>query len=154
VLEIPALSPSNPPEECIVFWLGDSFTAIPNLSKYWSANSRKSSNGGNLFNGTPGGRALKIESIDLQGEQCSGVEQIVKGPTTSGLPSDLLVLGEHRLVIFSSGKSKTQFQSSTVALTERNTIANAGNLTVGGIDQALERMDRGGGLPNKSLLFQ
>lgn len=76
VLELPSTSPTNPTEESIVFWLGDSFAIIPSLSKYWATHSRKGGGSGNLFNSTPGGRLIRLEGIDLQGERCTGIDQI------------------------------------------------------------------------------
>jgi hypothetical protein len=147
VVEVPSSSATRPAEESIVFWLGESFSVIPSLSKYWAANSRKSTSGsGNLFNGTPGGRMIKLESIDLRGERCSGIEQIAKlsiAPATSptALSSDVVILGEHRLIILSAGKqvhSRVE-RENRMALVE--TDANVGELDVMGIDRALTRME-------------
>jgi hypothetical protein len=155
IVEVPPASPSNPPEESIIFWLGDSFASIPSLSKYWAANSRKSSNGGNLFNGTPGGRMTKLENIDLQGERCSGIDQVAKQHTATGLPTDVLILGEHRFTILSVGKPTSQFQAPLrMALVEKNTNV-VGELDVVGIDQALARMESSNtSLVSKSRLYQ
>jgi len=151
VVEVPSSSPSHPSEEAIVFWLGESFTIIPSLSKYWAANARKSASGGNLFNGTPGGRMIKLEGIDLQGERCSGIDQLAKSQTSTGLPSEILVLGEHRFTILSGGKQPVQFQTSTrYPLVEKQT--NAGDLDVVGIDQALARMENSNGFGSKPLI--
>ena len=147
VVDVPSTSPTNPAEESIVFWLGETFTIIPSLSKYWAANARKSANGGNLFNGTPGGRMVKLEHIDLLGERCSGVDQIVRTNASSGLPSDILILGEHRFTLL-LGKATSQSQSSNrIALVEKKT--NSGELDVIGIDQALARMESSNGFGGK-----
>lgn len=152
VIDVPSASPSSPSEESIVFWLGDTFILIPNLSRYWAANARKSSNGTNLFNGAPGGRPIKLEGIDLQGERCSGIDQLVKTHVSTGLPSDILILGEHRFTIVSVGNVTSQFQVSTRnALVEKS--INIGELDVVGIDQALARMEKGNGLGSKSRNF-
>jgi hypothetical protein len=153
VIDVPSTSPSSPSEESIVFWLGDSFTIIPNLSKYWAANARKSSNGSNLFNGAVAGRMIKLEGIDLQGERCSGIDQLIKAhPSTGLLPSDIVILGEHRFTILSAGKPQSQFQPSTrLALVEKST--NSGELDVVGIDQALARMEYSNGFGSKSRNF-
>ena len=149
VVEVPSSSPTRPPDESIVFWLGDSFTVISNLSRYWTANARKTTGGtGNLFNGTPGGRMIRLENIDLHGERCSGIEQI-PGPSAStsssaSLSSEIVILAEHRFVILSAGKP-----SQTVAAAARGerrmalgeTSANWAELDVTGIDRALARME-------------
>jgi len=156
VLEAPSSSPTSPSDESVVFWLGESFTIIPNLTKYWNANARKSSSGGNLFNGTPGGRMIRLESVDLQGERCSGIEQILKPKSSGGLPTEILILGEHRFIILSAGRSAPSFAASTrLALVEKtsNSIANSGGeLNVEDIDQALARMDNKGFSSKRKLL--
>lgn len=148
VLEVPTSSPTSPSDESIVFWLGDSFATIPNLTKYWNANARKSASGGNLFNGTPGGRMIRLEAVDLQGERCSGIEQILKPRSSGGLPTEILILAEHRFTILSAGRSAPSFAASTrLALVEKtnNSIANGGGeLNVEDINQALARMDNKG----------
>ncbi len=143
VVEVPSTSPSSPSQESVVFWLGETFTLIPSLAKYWAANSGKPAGGsGNLFGSTPGARMIKLEGIDLQGERCSDVEQIVKTQSSTGLPSDVLILGEHRFTILSRGKQVREPQSQPagrLALTEK--AANGMELDVVGIDQALARME-------------
>ena len=140
VAEVPSSSPTNSAEDSIVFWLGESFTVIPSLTKYWTANARKSTSG-NPLNSTPSARATKLESVNLQGERCSGIDQIVKSNFSTGLPSDILILGEHRFTILTAGQAKALFQSTgQLALVERPA---AGELDVVGIDQALLRMENG-----------
>ena len=160
VVEVPSSSATSPAEESIIFWLGESFTVIPSLSKYWAANARKSTGGsGNLFNGTPGGRMIKLENIDLQGERCSGIEQIAKlvalpAISTTSLSSDVMILGEHRFIILSAGKSTPAVRGETrMVLVE--TVTNSGELDVMGIDRALTRMenrDTSGFLGKRKLL--
>lgn len=137
VVEVPSSSPTNPAEDSIVFWLGDSFTVIPSLAKYWATTARKST-AGNPLNGTLGSRLTKLEGIDLQGERCTGIDQIVK----PGLPSDILILGEHRFTIITVGQAKPLFQpTGHLAQTDKRPIA--GELDVVGIDEALMRMENG-----------
>ncbi|TAQ89839.1 hypothetical protein B7494_g1825 [Chlorociboria aeruginascens] len=93
VVEVPSSSSTNPSEESVVFWLGESFAVIPSLPKFWIANSRKGSGGsGNLFNGAPGGRLIRLESVDLQGERCSGIDQLVKTHVSPGFPTEILIV--------------------------------------------------------------
>ena len=92
---------------------------------------------------------IKLESIDLQGERCSGIDQFVKSHASAGLPSDILIVGESRFTILSVGKQVSNFQASKrMALVEKNT--NAGELDVIGIDQALARMEKSNGFGPKS----
>lgn len=142
VVELPTNSPTNAAEDSIVFWFGDSFTIIPSLAKYWATNARKST-ASNPFSGTPGSRATKLEGIDLQGELCSGIDQIVRGDSSTVLPSDVLILGEHRFTILTTRQANPQFQATgQLALVQKE--PSAGELDVVGIDEALFRMENGG----------
>ena len=90
---------------------------------------------------------IKLESIDLQGERCSGIEQIVKTATSStGLSSEILILGEHRFTLLVSGKPlrerPAEKSASRLALVEKS--INGGQLDVFGIDKALTRMESTG----------
>ncbi|KAH8595279.1 hypothetical protein B0O99DRAFT_672428 [Bisporella sp. PMI_857] len=142
-------------DESIVFWLGESFAVIPSLSKYWTANVRKSVTGGNIFNGTPGGRIIKLESIDLQGERCSGIDQLPKTKTApNGLPADIIILGEHRFTILSAGKPVSQFQTSTRIILSEKSNNNSGELLdVSAIDQVLSQMENTNGFEARRKLF-
>ena len=60
VLEVPSTSPTSPSDESVIFWLGESFTIIPCLAKYWAANHAKVARGsGTLFGGSSGDRPHK-----------------------------------------------------------------------------------------------
>jgi hypothetical protein len=139
VLEVPASSPTSPSEESVLFWLGETFTIIPNLSKYWAANASKKSGSG-PFAGAAGVRAIKLDSVELQGERCSAVAQIPKSST--GTQSDIVIVAEHRFVILSMGKQARQREGRMV-LVEKTTKGGVGELDVVGIEQALARMENG-----------
>jgi hypothetical protein len=139
VLEVPASSPTSPSEESVLFWLGETFTIIPNLSKYWAANASKKSGSG-LFAGAAGVRAIKLDSVELQGERCSAVAQIPK--LSTGTQSDIVIVAEHRFVILSTGKQARQSEGRMV-LVEKTTNGGVGELDVVGIEQALARMENG-----------
>ncbi|KUJ10721.1 uncharacterized protein LY89DRAFT_626259 [Mollisia scopiformis] len=141
VMDMPVSSPTSPPEESILFWFGETYAVIPSLAKYWSAH--KNGGSGNLFTGPSGARMIKIENIDLQGERCSGVEQIPRNAPSSSLATDILVLAEHRFTILTTGK---QSKPSTVPKPETRLVlaekaTNGGELDVIGIEQALTRME-------------
>ncbi|KAN0101956.1 hypothetical protein V8E51_012466 [Hyaloscypha variabilis] len=140
VLEVPSSSPTSPSEESVLFWLGETFTIIPNLSKYWAANAGKKSGPG-PFTGTPGTRASKIDNVDLQGERCSAVVQISKSST--GAHPDIVIVAEHRLVILSTGKPIRQSEGRMVLVDKSTNGASGGELDVVGIEQALARMENG-----------
>ena len=85
---------------------------------------------------------IKIEKVNLQGERCSGIEQIAKTHTPAGLRTDVIILGEHRFSILTTGKpSPRPRPSDRLALVEKST--NSGELDVVGIDQALAIMENG-----------
>ncbi|KAF8860645.1 hypothetical protein BDZ45DRAFT_587947 [Acephala macrosclerotiorum] len=143
VMSYPTSSPTSPPKESILFWFGETYALIPSLSKYWSAHKHGGS--GSLFTGPSGARIVRVENIDLQGERCSGVEQISRNATSTSLTSDILVLGEHRFTILTTSK---QLKPATASKPENRLIlaeksANGGELDVIGIDQALSRMENG-----------
>lgn len=142
VTEVPSTSPTNPAEDSVVLWLGESFTAIPSLAKYWAGSARKSA-AGSSHSGAAGSRAVRLENIDLYRERCSGVEQIVKERPATGLRTDILILGEHRFTIVSTGYAKPAAQQvGQPSLAEGGPATE--ELDVVGIDQALLRMENGG----------
>jgi hypothetical protein len=139
VLEVPSSSPTIPSEDSVLFWLGETFAIIPNLSKYWAVNAGKKTGSG-LFTGTTGVRAIKLDNVELQGERCSAVAQIPK--LSQGVPSNIMIVAEHRFVILSTGKQARQSEGRMV-LVEKGTNGGVGELDVVGIEQALARMENG-----------
>lgn len=111
VTPLPA-SATTTADESVTLWIGSSdhvFT-IPGLLKFWDAQIRKSAGGGvNLFSGAQPTRMIRLSdlSVGLMGEQCTGVGAIVRfpenggmsAPGSEGLPVDVVVCGESRLVI-------------------------------------------------------
>ncbi|KAL3426396.1 hypothetical protein PVAG01_03187 [Phlyctema vagabunda] len=145
VIELASTSPTSPAEETIVFWYGESFISIPNLSKYWAAHNRKGSGGsGSLFNNNAAGRMIKLDGIDLRGERCTGIEQIARLGSVSSQPTEVVILGEHRFTIWYSGKSTSQQIVLRPAVDEME-VDSDGELDMIGIDQALSRMEKGNG---------
>jgi len=143
VVEVASPSPTSPADESVVFWLGETFTVIPNLAKYWAANVGQKSGSG-LFTGTSGTRSIKLDSVELQGERCSAIAQIAK---SSGQQSDIIIVGEHRFVILSTGKQVRQQSEGRLVLAEKST--DGMELDVVGIEQALARMENGNGARRK-----
>lgn len=147
VVEVPSRSPTSAPEESVLFWIGESFAVIPNLTRYWVAASRRdhTSGSGNLFSGTtPTARLLKLEGVDLQGERCFGIDQLSRpSPPASGLQSEILIIAEHRFTVLSAPKPKTTQNrplEDRLAVMEMN--ASTGELDVVGIDRALDMMEQ------------
>lgn len=137
ILPLPSFSTSTSSDDSVAFWYGETFAIIPSLSKYWSSHQ---AGGSNPFAGTNGGRLVKLDTFDLQGECCSGIVQIPKVQSSGGPLFEILVLGEHRFTIVSlaSQAKKPQFRSSgKLQLGERST--NSGGLE--DIDRALALME-------------
>ncbi|KAI8945540.1 hypothetical protein F4801DRAFT_124162 [Xylaria longipes] len=111
VTPLPA-STTTTADESVTLWIGSSdhvFT-IPGLLKFWDAQIRKGSGGGvNLFSGAQPTRMIRLSdlSVGLMGERCTGVGAIVRfsetgglsTPGNEGLPVDVVVCGESRLII-------------------------------------------------------
>ncbi|KAI9643553.1 hypothetical protein NHQ30_008172 [Ciborinia camelliae] len=160
VLEVPSASSQLAYEESVLFWLGESCTLIPSLSKYWSANPRKGQSSANIFNTSPGSRPIKLEHVDLLGEACTGIDQALKSSisphTRTEISTDLFIMGEHRFTIFIGGKSLARKQNPNAYalqlvqnredededMTDNRMIGvGSGELDVNDIDRALARME-------------
>ncbi|KAI1768477.1 hypothetical protein GGR53DRAFT_462444 [Hypoxylon sp. FL1150] len=111
VTSVPA-SATTTADESVALWIGgaEHIFVIPGVLKFWDAQVRKGAGGGvNLFSGAQPTRMVRLNdlSVGLMGERCTGVGAIVRfsesGDTISagheGLPVELLVCGETRLVI-------------------------------------------------------
>ncbi|TGJ84605.1 hypothetical protein E0Z10_g4168 [Xylaria hypoxylon] len=99
-------------DENVTLWIGSSdhvFT-IPGLLKFWDAQIRKGAGGGvNLFSGAQPTRMIRLTdlSVGLMGERCTQVGAMVRfsetggmsTPGREGLPVDVVVCGESRLII-------------------------------------------------------
>ncbi|KAI1097975.1 hypothetical protein F4804DRAFT_326015 [Jackrogersella minutella] len=111
VTPLPA-STTTAADESVALWIGSAehVFVIPGVLKFWDAQIRKGVGGGvNLFSGAQPTRMVRLSdlSVGLMGERCTGVGAIVRfeenggaGPSTNeGLPVELLVCGEARVVI-------------------------------------------------------
>lgn len=110
-------------EESVVLWIGGSDTlvcVIPIVSKFWETQIRRSVGGGvNLFSGAQPSRMVRLTELNagLLGERCCGVDAVPKVTATrhatassevpydppanesTGLPVELVIRGESRLVV-------------------------------------------------------
>ncbi|ORY60848.1 uncharacterized protein BCR38DRAFT_47904 [Pseudomassariella vexata] len=96
-------------DESAVLWIGGSehVTVIPGLLKFWEAQLRKGTGGGvNLFSGAQPTRMIRLSdlAVGLMGERCIGVGAMCRfgggdDPANEGLPIEVLVCGESRLVV-------------------------------------------------------
>ncbi|OTA95207.1 hypothetical protein M434DRAFT_9964 [Hypoxylon sp. CO27-5] len=111
VTPLPA-SATTTNDESVALWIGgaEHVFVIPGVLKFWDAQIRRGAGGGvNLFSGAQPTRMVRLSdlSVGLMGERCTGVNAIVRfvengGVSSSGnegLPVELVVRGETRLVI-------------------------------------------------------
>lgn len=96
-------------DESAVIWIGgaEHVVVIPGVLKFWEAQLRKGVGGGvNLFSGAQPTRMIKLNDlvVGLMGERCIDVGAIPKlnsedSSSTEGLPIEVIVCGESRLVV-------------------------------------------------------
>lgn len=130
-------------DECVVLWLEDSYVVIPSLRAHFDAQARRSGGGnsGNLFSGgSSANRPIRLEGVTLRGERCCGVRQLSqRSPLPeSGLPTEILLIGEHRLIIVCSQTLAPRRETKSRV---ENQIAVSGKLSVMEIDQVLSQME-------------
>ncbi|KAM4064559.1 hypothetical protein HRG_005074 [Hirsutella rhossiliensis] len=103
-------------DESLVLWIGgqEHVCVIPAISKFWDSQLRRGHGGGvNLFSGAQPTRMVKLLDLStgLLGERCCGAS-LVADPTSSsgqidpdgGLPVDVLIQGESRIVVVRQGE--------------------------------------------------
>ncbi|KAK2591605.1 hypothetical protein QQS21_010702 [Conoideocrella luteorostrata] len=103
-------------DESLVLWVGglEHVCVVPAVSRFWDSQLRKGAGGGvNLFGGAQPTRMVKLADLStgLLGERCCGVNLLLASPQPGakseedgGLPVDVLVQGESRLVIVRYGE--------------------------------------------------
>ncbi|KAJ1325878.1 Nucleoporin NUP37 [Microdochium nivale] len=117
VISLPSTTTTTS-DESIILWIGgsESVFAIPGVLKFWEAQSRQGSSAGvNLFGGAQPTRMLRLTELGagLMGERCTGVSGLVRAVKTGGLsstgndglPVEVLVRGESRLVVVQESES-------------------------------------------------
>lgn len=110
---------STQPDESVALWVGsqEHVAVIPGLYRFWETQLRKGAGGGvNLFSGAQPTRMVKLQDLatGLMGERCCGVDLLVgddAGQEDGGLPVDVLVQGETRLVVVRSADNGTDLKS-------------------------------------------
>jgi hypothetical protein len=147
VIRLPTTSTTSQAEECIAFWLEDSYCVIPNFRAYWDAQARRSSGGsGNLFaGGSQTTRMVRLEGVNLRGERCCGIDQYPReSASKSLLPTEILIVGEHRYVIASDNSHQPWDQKRRAPSSTEYQLTAPRDLDVTEIDQVLSRMENGG----------
>jgi hypothetical protein len=161
---------SIPDGDLIIIWFEDTVIKIPNLWAYWEAQLRNEipSNSGNPFSSSLEGpfqtRPAKLENVNIRREKCCGVAHFPVNPTKGALPQkiighrteankiarslhgnfqgEILVTGEHRLIILSGIKRTTEAETYPPTLGQADEQLSAtADLDVNGIDDVLERME-------------
>lgn len=130
-------------DEAVLVWHGSTITVIPNLFVHWQNKVRGS---GNLFGSGAKGEPILINNIQLGGDSCKGSSLIpshhrlglTKDDTT---PLEVLVTGDHRLVIVTSPIAEPQMPlsppSPLVSSTADQQLLTRGDLDVDGMDRIL-----------------
>lgn len=121
VIQLPSSRGPASGEESAVLWLGGSdnlVCVIPVVAKFWDTQIRRSAGGGvNLFSGAQPSRMVRVTELNagLLGERCCGVGAVPKfqrrqpapslddsdenSSESTGLPVEVLIRGESRLVV-------------------------------------------------------
>ena len=117
------------PDESLSLWVGsgDHVCVIPHVSKFWAAQLSKPSGGAGLFSSGQSSRMTKLQelSIGLLGERCCGVGMLLSPARTQdgGLPVEVVIRGETRLVIVREGPSSSS-KTSTALTTRRRLFSD------------------------------
>lgn len=132
-------------DESAVLWIGSTdpiIVAIPAVSRFWDAQLRRGSGGGiNLFSGAPPTRMIRVTEISagLLGERCTGVGLIMRDskhrhtsdtslggstPAAEGLPVDVVVQGESRLVVVRESEDNKLIANRFLGLHKKKTTDN------------------------------
>ncbi|KAL9078100.1 MAG: hypothetical protein Q9157_002983 [Trypethelium eluteriae] len=132
-------------DERLLMWYNNHVYAITNFKTYWQRNSSSQTN-----TTTSHGAAFpRVETLELQGERCNGVEQL-PGPgfPPTGLP-ELLLVGEHRLTLITK-EAETLRQMPIQALKPitrdimmddiDQTLLEREELDLGGVNRMLDTM--------------
>ncbi|KAK5995524.1 Nuclear pore protein NUP37 [Cladobotryum mycophilum] len=126
-------------DESLVLWVGglEHVCVIPGVSRFWDSQLRKGSGGGvNLFSGAQPTRMVKLLDLStgLLGERCCGVGLVADSSRNGesivddgGLPVDILIRGESRLVIVREGEDGPGKKIGDVVTSRRNRLFSRGD---------------------------
>lgn len=139
-----ASSTGGVPYDSVLIWYDNSVYRIPNLQQYWARTT--SGNTGSLY----GSGLARVESLDMQGEFISGIEQFDLESTAAKITNqrDLLVVAERRLILLGSeiksGKDVTLFrgeqeQDGQVKSADQTMLASQ-ELDLAGMSRVLDGM--------------
>ena len=136
---------TGPGEESAVLWLGGTdpiLSVIPVISRFWDSQLRRAVGGGvNLWSGAQPTRMIRLTDLGagLMGERCTGAAAIPKpsrggvagangssaakenGPShAEGLPIEVLLQGESRLVIVHEGEDASSLTTRLLGARKRS----------------------------------
>ncbi|KOS18084.1 hypothetical protein ESCO_002800 [Escovopsis weberi] len=125
-------------DESLILWVSglEHVCVIPGVSRFWDSQLRKGAGGGvNLFSGAQPTRMVKLLDLStgLLGDRCCGVGLIADPPRQNdgnadegGLPVDIVILGESRLVIVREGEDGPGRKIGDVVLARKQRLVPRG----------------------------
>jgi hypothetical protein len=132
-------------EDSVVMWYGAEVHRIPDLAKFWARTVT-----GSKGNSLPGPGLLHLQDLSMLGEAITSVGQFRKETRTT-VPRDILIAGEHRLVIATTTPKEVREGLSANSARERaeeedakkadNALLIRGELDLGGMDRLLGDME-------------
>ncbi|KAK0712701.1 hypothetical protein B0T26DRAFT_677127 [Lasiosphaeria miniovina] len=141
---------AEPGDESAILWLGGAdpiVSVIPVISRFWDAQLRRAGGGGvNLWSGAQPTRMIRLAdlSVGLLGERCTGAIAIPKQsrsvfgtkrpsspgengtPSPEGLPVEVLVQGESRIVVVHESEEATSSLTSRLVGARKKTRPDNG----------------------------
>lgn len=143
-------------DEAVLVWHGNTIAVIPSLFIHWQNKARRS---GNLFGSGAKGEPRMINNIRLGGELCKEASLIPShqrpDPANDGATHpEVLVTGDHRLVIVTTPIVKPQLPSSPpsplLSSATDQQLLTRGDLNVDGMDRILSSMSNGQVTPTRN----
>lgn len=143
-------------DEAVLAWHGSTVAVIPSLFIHWQNKARGS---GNLFGSGAKGEPKMVYNIQPGGESCKEASLM---PSSHRLGSakdeathpDILVTGDHRLVIVTSPIAEPQMPfsppSPLLSSTTDQQLLTRGDLDVNGMDRILAGMSKSQTTPTRS----
>ncbi len=143
VLPVQDASNSRADDEAVLAWHGSTIAVIPSLFMHWQNKARGS---GNLFGSGAKGEPKMVNNIQLGGESCKEAALMPShhrsgSAKDNATHSEILVTGDHRLVIVTSPIAEPQvpFSPPSPLMTDQQLLSR-GDLDVNGMDRVLAGM--------------
>ncbi|KAJ4269655.1 hypothetical protein NW762_001323 [Fusarium torreyae] len=123
-------------DETVVLWVGglEHVCVIPGIARFWDTQIRKGAGtDGDIFSGAQPTKMTKLLDLStgLLGERCCGVGLLIDPDQTitaqdGGLPADVIVLGESRIVVVREGEDGPGKIVGAVVNTRRRRLFSKG----------------------------